>query len=321
MRKGDKKVGTTLRGIGPCYAEKANRTNLRIGDLIYKSEYEIKAQLHLIWELNRKTYDFYSDSCFCTPANFIKENFEYLSTYGNALKTFIKDERSVILPALEDDNTNVVVEGAQAFYLDLEQGDYPYVTSSYPSSCGTLAGAGIGPKYVKNNYGVIKAYCSRVGEGPFNTELFDEVGNLIRELGHEYGTTTGRPRRCGWLDLVRLNTAIKINGITALCLNHLDTIGKVGLQVGYINVCIGYRKLPQGRSFVANQEITYVPVDADKYTPVYKTFQDGWDTTGCTSYDQLPANAKEFIEFIEEYTSTPIKFIGIGPDEKDTIIK
>ncbi len=321
MRKGDKKVGTTLRGIGPCYAEKANRTNLRIGDLIYKSEYEIKAQLHLIWELNRKTYDFYSDSCFCTPANFIKENFEYLSTYGNALKAFIKDERSVILPALEDDNTNVVVEGAQAFYLDLEQGDYPYVTSSYPSSCGTLAGAGIGPKYVKNNYGVIKAYCSRVGEGPFNTELFDEVGNLIRELGHEYGTTTGRPRRCGWLDLVRLNTAIKINGITALCLNHLDTIGKVGLQVGYINVCIGYRKLPQGRSFVANQEITYVPVDADKYTPVYKTFQDGWDTTGCTSYDQLPANAKEFIEFIEEYTSTPIKFIGIGPDEKDTIIK
>ena len=315
MRKGDKKVGTTLRGIGPCYVDKANRINLRIGDLIYKTESELEDQLKLIWDLNYRNYYSHPDSCFRTSSSFVKEHLTYLFTFGNILKPFIKDERSIILPSLEDDNINVVIEGAQAFYLDLEQGDYPYVTSSYPSSCGTLAAAGIGPKYVKNNYGVIKAYCSRVGEGPFNTELFDEVGECIRKLGHEYGTTTSRPRRCGWLDLVRLNTAIKINGITALCLNHLDTIGKVGQEIGYIQVCTGYKR------FGTPEEITYVPVDAEKYTPIYKTFYGGWSVNGCTTYDQLPQNAKNFVEFIEEYTGTPIKFIGIGPDEKETIIK
>lgn len=310
--KGAKKVGTTLRGIGPCYSDKANRINIRMGDLIYKSYLELAEQLRMIWNINSHMLG--GNPLFQSQEEFIRYHLEYLSTYGNILRPFIKDEREILLPALENQDASIVVEGAQAFYLDLDQGDYPYVTSSLPSSCGTLAAAGIGPKYVRDVYGIIKAYCSRVGEGPFNTELFDEIGELIRKLGHEYGTTTRRPRRCGWLDLVRLNTAIKVNGVTALCLNHLDTIGKVGQEVGYICVCIGYKSS-------TGQEINYVPVNQEVYTPVYQTFEGGWDTTGCTTYDQLPEKAKQFIEFIERYTRTTIKFIGIGPDERDTIVR
>lgn len=313
--KGSKKIGTTLRGIGPCYSDKANRVGIRMGDLLYCTPDQLLEKLRQILIVH---------SSLLYTANGVKEDTKewakqilyYLWSYGYKLKRYIRDERDILFSALENDQ-KVIIEGAQALYLDLDQGDYPYVTSSNPSTAGTLAGAGIGPKYVKEVFGIMKAYCSRVGEGPFNTELLDETGDLIRELGHEYGTTTGRPRRCGWLDLVRLRDAVRINGVTALCLNHLDTLGKIGLELGKISVCTSYL-LPRGHY---PREINYVPINTEECSPVYHDFIGGWDTTGCSTFDELPENAKVFIKFIEEYTGVPIKYIGIGPDEKDTIIR
>ena len=213
----------------------------------------------------------------------------------------------------------IVIEGAQSLYLDIDQGDYPFVTSSNPSASGTLSAAGIGPKHVKDVFGVMKAYCSRVGEGPFPTECKNSVGDLIREYGHEYGTTTKRPRRCGWLDLVRLKTAVDINSVTALCLNHLDTIGKIGETLGYIDVCTGYLDCNETHKNCPHSKIDYVPNDMSNVVPIYERFVGGWNATGCTSYEELPENAKKFVEFIEAYVNVPIKFIGVGPSEDETI--
>ncbi len=317
--KGDKKIGTTLRGIGPCYADKINRVGIRMGDLVTCSDEELVSKIQLATEpvdllLNSEKY--LCEELKEPLGTIIKNSFTYCEKYRKLLSQFIRDEREIIFPALEQ-NKKIVIEGAQSLYLDLDSGDYPYVTSSNPSTAGTASAAGIGPKYIKNVYGIIKAYCSRVGEGPFNTELLDETGELIRELGHEYGTTTKRPRRCGWLDLVRLKNAITINGVTALCLNHLDTIGKIGLELGYINVCTSYFYVYNG----TNTEITYVPVHAEACTPVYTTFLGGWDLSNCKTFADLPENAMNFINFIEHYTGIPVKFIGIGPDEKDTLIR
>lgn len=304
--KGDKKIGTTNRGIGPCYSDKVNRVGIRMDDLIHcdveELEEKVKLAISTIGHSMNQSFDI------------IDIVSDYLLKYGESLKEFIHDERAILSDALETCQ-KIVIEGAQALYLDLDQGDYPYVTSSNPSACGTLAAAGIGPKHVKNVYGIMKAYCSRVGEGPFNTEQCNEIGNLIRELGHEYGTTTKRPRRCGWLDLVRLKNAVLINGVTALCLNHLDTLGKIGLKTGEVKVCIAYL-VPE-----TLDTIKHVPVDVKNCKPVYLTFEGGWDTTGCTTYADLPDTAKKFIKLIEDYTGVPVKFIGVGPDEKDTIIK
>ena len=304
--KGSNKIGTTLRGIGPCYSDKVNRIGLRMDDLLNCTNQQAFRKIqHSSQIVNRLT----SNKPF-------KSAIDYWILNRPALLPYIRDEREVIFPALKE-GKKIIIEGAQSLYLDLDQGDYPYVTSSNPSTSGTIAAAGIGPKYVKEVYGIMKAYCSRVGEGPFNTELSNEIGDLIRELGHEYGTTTNRPRRCGWLDLVRLKNAITIDGVTALCLNHLDTIGKVGLQVGYINVCTSYFYTYKGE----NREIDYVPVHSKACTPIYHRFEGGWDTTGCKTYDDLPDKAKEFVEFIEAYAEVPVKYIGIGPDEKDTIVR
>ena len=304
--KGSNKIGTTLRGIGPCYSDKVNRIGLRMDDLLNCTNQQAFRKIsHAFQIVNRLT----SNKPF-------KSALDYWILNRPALLPYIRDEREVIFPALKE-GKKIIIEGAQSLYLDLDQGDYPYVTSSNPSTSGTIAAAGIGPKYVKEVYGIMKAYCSRVGEGPFNTELSNEIGDLIRELGHEYGTTTNRPRRCGWLDLVRLKNAITIDGVTALCLNHLDTIGKVGLQVGYINVCTSYFYTYKGE----NREIDYVPVHSKACTPIYHRFEGGWDTTGCKTYDDLPDKAKEFVEFIEAYAEVPVKYIGIGPDEKDTIVR
>ena len=304
--KGSNKIGTTLRGIGPCYSDKVNRIGLRMDDLLNCTNQQAFRKIqHSSQIVNRLT----SNKPF-------KSAIDYWILNRPALLPYIRDEREVIFPALKE-GKKINIEGAQSLYLDLDHGDYPYVTSSNPSTSGTIAAAGIGPKYIKEVYGIMKAYCSRVGEGPFNTELSNEIGDLIRELGHEYGTTTNRPRRCGWLDLVRLKNAITINGVTALCLNHLDTIGKVGLQVGYINVCTSYFYTYKGE----NRNIDYVPVHSESCNPIYHRFEGGWDTTGCKTYEDLPKKAKEFIKFIEDYVEVPVKFIGIGPDDKDSIVR
>lgn len=197
--------------------------------------------------------------------------------------------------------------------MDLDWGNYPDVTSSNPTASGTCQGAGVGPTMVKETIGVMKAYCSRVGNGPFPTEEPDEgMGSTIRELGHEYGTTTGRPRRCGWLDLVMIRYAKDINGLTGLALNHFDTIGKLP----EFKVCVGY--LYQGQKIY-----DYVPVDHENCTPMYKTFKGGWEVPegGISQIDELGPNAVEFLRFIEEFVGLPVLYLGYGPDAKQTVIR
>ncbi len=314
------KVGTTKRGIGPAYATKDHRIAIRMGDLKDIDD-DVLDKIHcnaIFAKLHKKTSFLTIIEkilSFIFPSRLSKSEkkiIRYLQKYGFYAKKYICDTQRIINEALENGD-NIVIEGAQAMYLDKDHGDYPFVTSSNPTAAGACCGAGIGPMYVKDVYGVMKAYCSRVGEGPFQTELFDEIGDSIREFGHEYGTTTGRPRRCGWLDLVRAKNAIKVNSISYWCVNHIDTIGIIGKLYGKIKVCIGYE--------YNGKQISYIPADSENCKPIYKSFVGGWDTTGCKTYKDLPQNAKNYIEFIEEYTQVPVKYIGIGPSDKDVIIK
>lgn len=295
------KIGTTGRGIGPSYAEKCDRTNIRMIDL------KNTENLHSKLEQSLKKANALFEQ-FNLPLISVDEEYHLCLEYGKALKELIGDSQAAIIDAYTK-NENIILEGAQALYLDIDHGDYPFVTSSNPNASGTCSGAGIGPTLVDEVIGVMKAYCSRVGEGPFTTELFDETGDKIRELGHEYGTTTGRARRCGWLDLVMIKNARYVNGLTSLCINHMDTIGKLP----EIKVCVGYE--------YHGKEITYVPIDRENCTPIYKTFKGNWNTETSTTYEELPQQAKEYIEFIENYTGVNVKYIGVGADEKRTIIK
>ena len=238
----DNKVGTTGRGVGTTYEEKARRTNLRMHDL-FAEESKLK---HKIAE-NLKVYNIlvveanklidkgnYQEEKF--PTITVEEEYEYCVKYRNTLQEFITDTYPMIDKAIERDDL-VIIEGAQSFWLDNDHGDYPMTTSSNPNASGTASGAGIGPTLIKEVVGVMKAYTSRVGNGPFVTEQNNEIGDLIREWGHEYGTTTGRPRRTGWLDLVMIKHTKNTSGLTSLCINHMDTIGKLDA----IQVCVGYQ--------------------------------------------------------------------------------
>lgn len=296
-----KKVGTTKRGIGPCYSEKCDRTGLRMYDLTAgnltteKIKESLKKPNIILKASGRKTFN-------------ENEILQLCLKWQEQLSKYICDTQFVIMEAYNN-HKDIIIEGAQALYLDLDHGDYPFVTSSNPNASGTASGAGIGPTLIDEVIGVIKAYCSRVGEGPFPTEQINEIGEKIRNLGHEYGTTTGRPRRCGWLDLVMIKNAAFINGLTGLCVNHIDTIGKLK----EIKVCVGY--LYNGK------EIDYVPINKNDCKPIYKIFEGNWDTSNAKVYDDLPENAKKYIEFIEEFTGVKIKYIGVGADEKRTIVK
>ena len=296
-----KKVGTTKRGIGPCYSEKCDRTGIRMYDLISgnlspeKIQESLKKANILFDATNRQKFD-------------AKEIYQLCLKWKDYLKDYICDTQFIIMEAHKN-NQNIIIEGAQALYLDLDHGDYPFVTSSNPNASGSASGAGIGPTLIDEVIGVAKAYCSRVGEGPFPTEQENEIGEEIRDLGHEYGTTTGRPRRCGWLDLVMIKNAAFTNGLTSLCINHMDTIGKLK----EIKACIAYEK--------DGQKIDYVPMNREEWKPVYETFEGNWNTEQATTYEQLPENAKKYIEFIETYTGVKVKYIGVGADESRTIIR
>lgn len=295
------KIGTTGRGIGPSYSEKCDRTNIRMIDLKNTNSLRSKLEQSL-----KKANALFKQ--FDYPIISVDEEYNLCIKYGKLLEEFIGDSQAAIIDAYTK-NQNIILEGAQALYLDIDHGDYPFVTSSNPNASGTCSGAGIGPTLVDEVIGVMKAYCSRVGEGPFTTELFDKTGDKIRELGHEFGTTTGRPRRCGWLDLVMIKNARYVNGLTSLCINHMDTIGKLP----EIKVCVGYE--------YHGKEISYVPIDRENCTPIYKTFEGNWNTENSTTYEELPQKAKDYIEFIEDYTGVNVKYIGVGADEKRTIIK
>ena len=308
------KVGTTGRGVGTTYEEKARRTNLRMNDL-FDEETELKHKITenlkvynvLVAEANKLIEEgVYQEEKFPTIAT--EEEYQYCIQYREMLKEFITDTHPIIDCAIEK-NELIIIEGAQSFWLDNDHGDYPMTTSSNPNASGTASGAGIGPTLIDEVIGVIKAYTSRVGNGPFITEQKNEIGDLIREWGHEYGTTTGRPRRTGWLDLVMVKHTKNASGLTSLCVNHMDTIGKLDR----INICVGYE--------YKGTVIKYVPIDKENCKPVYQELKGGWSTEGATTFEELPKEAQDYIKFIEEYTGVPVKYIGVGADEKRTIIK
>ncbi len=308
------KVGTTGRGVGTTYEEKARRTNLRMHDLFIepsalkeKIKENLKVYNVLVTEANKLIEDgIYNEEKF--PIITTNEEYNYCMEYKEKLQEFITNTHVIIDNAIEDDKL-IIIEGAQSFWLDNDHGDYPMTTSSNPNASGTASGAGIGPTLINEVIGVIKAYTSRVGNGPFITEQKNEIGDSIREWGHEYGTTTGRPRRTGWLDLVMVKHTKNTSGLTSLCVNHLDTIGKFDS----INVCTGYK--------YKGKIIKHVPIDKENCEPVYETLKGGWNTQGATTFEELPKEAQEYINFIEKYIGVFVKYIGVGADEKRTIIR
>ena len=301
--RGERKIGTTKRGIGPVYEDKFQRSGIRMEDLISeKFPYYLKENVEI-------------KNTILSAFGFKEVNYNKILTeyqeYAKILKPYICDTTKMLHQALEKDEY-IVCEGAQATLLDIDFGTYPYVTSSNPTIGGVSTGSGIGSRYIDNVYGVIKAYSSRVGEGPYVTELTDEIGDKIRELGHEYGTTTKRPRRCGWLDLVALKYAIRLNGITGLAMNHLDTVGKLN----EIKLCTAYD--------IDGKKEEYFSSNLDvlsKAKPIYETFKGDFDIKGCQEYDELPTEAKEYVEAVEDITETPVEFIGTGPGRDDIIVR
>lgn len=304
------KIGTTGKGIGPAYCDKYERCGLRAEDLYSRG---FKDKLMELVENKKAILKFYdpADASIDEILDFEKV-FEEYTVYAELLKPYVCDTITYLHRALEEDK-KVVVEGAQASLLDIDFGSYPFVTSSNPTIGGIVTGTGLSASDIGNVYGVIKAYSSRVGAGPYVTELLDETGDRIRELGHEYGTTTGRPRRCGWLDLVALKYAKRINGLTALSVNHLDTIGKFDK----IKVCVAYDCDGNvTEDFSTNLEF----LAASK--PVYREFDGGFgELSDCRSFEELPERAKEYIRFIEEYIGIPVKFIGTGADREAMLVR
>jgi len=298
------KIGTTKRGIGPAYCDKYDRSGLRIEDL-YSPNFESLVKDNV--NMKNKIFKVYGYKEFDAD-EIIKE----YKTYAEYLKPYVVDSIYLVHNAI-DNNQTILCEGAQATLLDIDFGSYPYVTSSNPSIGGVCTGTGIGAKDIRNVYGVLKAYSSRVGEGPYITEQKNEIGDLIRELGHEYGTTTKRPRRCGWLDLVALKYAVMINGITALAVNHVDTIGKLEK----IKLCTAYsHDGVEDMRYSTNSE--YVA----KCKPVYEEFEGNFgDISNCKTRDELPEKAKKYLARIEEVVGVPIKFIGIGAGREDMIVE
>jgi len=304
--RGEHGLGTTKRGIGPAYTDKAERSGIRVGDLLEPNLFSdlVRRNLSVKNAIIEKVYG-------GKPLDADKIIDEYLG-YAERLKPYIRDVNSIIHTALEQ-GKNVLFEGAQATFLDIDFGTYPYVTSSSPTAGGVCTGAGIGPRMINEVLGVIKAYTTRVGSGPFVTEQDNETGDAIREYGHEYGTTTGRPRRCGWLDAVMIRHAARINGFTGLCMNHLDTIGKLER----IRLCTAYR--------LDGTIIDHYPSslrELSRCEPVYEDFS-GWpkaDISNVRRFDDLPSEARRYVRRIEELAGVPFKYIGVGPDREQTIV-
>jgi len=302
--RGGKKIGTTKRGIGPCYSDKMARFGIRVEDFISPKFKDL-----LKTNITNKNKIF---KLFGKAEIDFKATLKEYTAYAEAIKPYVCDTVSLIHNALES-NKKIVVEGAQATLLDIDFGTYPFVTSSNTTIGGILNGSSLNAKSIGEVYGVIKAYSSRVGEGPYVTELNNEVGDQIRELGHEYGTTTKRPRRCGWLDLVALKYAARVNGFTAIAMNHLDTVGKLN----EIKLCVGY----EDENGVVSTNYTTNTDKLEKMKPVYQTFEGNFNIEGTKKFNKLPLNAKLYIKAIEAFVGVPVKLIGTGPDREHLIIR
>ena len=304
--KGDKKIGTTIKGIGPAYMDKAARVGIRIADLLDREVFEERLRLNLE-DKNRQFTKLYD----ANPMNF-EEIFEEYYEYGQQIKQYVCDT-SVLLNDALDNGKRVLFEGAQGVMLDIDQGTYPFVTSSNPLGGGVTIGSGVGPSKVTKVVGVCKAYTSRVGDGPFPTELFDEIGSRIREVGREYGTTTGRPRRVGWFDSVVMRHSKRVSGITNLCLNSIDVL--TGLET--VKICVAYRKSN-------GEEIRHYPaslVELGQCEPVYEELP-GWseDITGCRTLEELPIEAQNYVRRVSELVGVKISTFSVGPDRNQTNI-
>jgi adenylosuccinate synthase len=304
--QGEDKIGTTGRGIGPAYVDKYARVGIKVVDLLDREILcrKLRKNIEAKNEILEKIYG-------ATKLDVEKIIDEYIE-FDKKIDEFVTDTALYLNNAIKE-KKKILLEGAQGALLDIDHGTYPFVTSSNPTAGGASTGSGIPPTKINGVIGVIKAYTTRVGEGPFPTELKDEIGDYIREKGVEFGATTGRPRRCGWLDLVSLRYSIIINGIDKLALTKIDVLS----ELDEIKICVSYeingKKL---KSFPTNPEAL------SKVTPIYETLK-GWkkDLSNISSYSELPAEAKEFVEAIELFIGVEISIISIGADRKQTILK
>lgn len=302
--RGSKDIGTTKKGIGPAYMDKAERSGIRACDMldIHKFKLKLRENINSKNSILETVYDKKS-----LDANEIIK--EYVQ-YAKQLKKYITDTSVMVYEHIQQQD-NVLFEGAQGTLLDIDLGTYPYVTSSYPTAGGVTIGTGIGPTAIDAVIGIAKAYTTRVGKGPFPTELFDEIGEKIRTKGHEYGTTTGRPRRCGWLDVVILKYAARVNGLTDWAITRVDTLG----GFDKVKICVGYKK--------DDETIYDFPASLDelaKCKPIYEEM-DGWneDISSARSLEELPENARKYIKRIEELTGVRVTIVSIGPGREETI--
>ncbi len=302
-RRGDNKIGTTKKGIGPAYVDKAQRIGIRMADLLEKETFERRLKENIEYK-NAYFKGMFNETC---PT--FDEIFDEYYAAGQRLKDYVTDTAKILDDANVADE-KVLFEGAQGVMLDIDHGTYPFVTSSNPVAGNVTVGTGVGPTSVSKVIGVCKSYTSRVGDGPFPTELFDEDGYHIREVGREYGTTTGRPRRVGWFDSVVLRHSRRVSGITDLSINSIDVL--TGLDT--VKICTAYE--------LDGEKITEYPANLDQLRRCKPIFEElpGWteDITGCRSLDELPENARNYLERISELCGVHISIFSVGPDREQT---
>lgn len=296
-QRGDGRIGTTGRGVGPAYSDKMERIGIRMGDLLHEDL--LLQRVRRALDVKNKLLELYGGQ----PQQ-LEPTFAKLREYGQALKARIATTHPLVQQAIGRGD-RILLEGAQASLLDVDWGTYPYVTSSAPGSAGACQGAGIGPRQVNSVLGVFKAYSTRVGGGPFPTELLDETGTELRERGHEYGTTTGRPRRCGWFDAVAARYVVELNGIDHLAITKLDVLDTLPT----LRICTGYQ--------IGDRTISYMPssdVELSQAQPIYEDLS-GWQTStdAARSFDDLPPNAQRYLLRLEELTGAPATLISVGP--------
>ncbi|NLK96771.1 MAG: adenylosuccinate synthase [Epulopiscium sp.] len=302
--RGQDDIGTTKKGIGPCYMDKAERSGIRMCDFFYPEVFEkkVRENVRIKNAIISKVYE--SDEVFDAD-EIIRE----YKMYGERLKPFLADTTVLIYEAIKA-GKNVLFEGAQGTLLDIDLGTYPYVTSSHPITGGVCVGAGIGPTMIDECIGVMKGYVTRVGKGPFPTELFDETGNRIREVGGEYGTTTGRPRRCGWFDAVIGRFAVRTSGLTAIALNKIDVLS----NIPKIKICTAYKKGDEIlKEFPASLE------DLKQCEPIYEELEGWGDISHIRKYEDFPESVKKYIARVEELCGAKVTMVGVGPEREQNI--
>ena len=302
--RGENKIGTTSRGIGPAYQDKVARFGIRMGEFVQPEVFAHRLSEVLAYK-NRLL------QMFGSPKVDFDELYTEYSKYADRIRPYVVDTEPLVYDAVEADK-KVLFEGAQGTFLDLDSGTYPYVTSSHPVAGGACLGTGVGPRALQSVLGVCKAYTTRVGSGPFPTELHDSIGEYIRDKGQEYGTVTGRGRRCGWLDLVVLKQAARLNSLSGFVLTRLDVMS------GIEKVKVATRYELDGKT------IDHIPANLADFAKVQPHYEelDGWDgdLQKCRAISDLPASARRYLDFVEDQTKTPIAIVSIGPDREETIV-